>query len=404
MIKKLLLLLALFLCAQLFSQDTVQWRGDNRDGMYSETGLLKVWPKNGPELLWHFDGLGDGHTSAAVTGNIVYITGTGDDYGYVFAFDHNGALLWKEKYGQEWVESYPGVRTTPLVYDNKLYIMSGMAGLYCLDAKDGKMIWQVDLVSEYGCRNIRWGITENLAFLDDKIFCVPGGKVHNVIALDKDTGKLIWTSEGKGEESAYCSPIVATHNGEKLFITQTTNSIMGLDALTGELLWSHDQPNKWSVHANTPYYKDGNVYCVSGYGKGGVMLRLAEDGKGATEAWRNQSLDGRMGGFVVIDDKIYGAGDKGVKWYCLDWNTGEELIVESLIKKGNIISSGGMLYLYGEDGKVALADPTDESFNVVSKFRVPYGEDQHWAFPVINNKKLYIRHGTSLMVYDIAAD
>jgi len=401
--EKLLLLLAITLCTPLFSQETAQWRGDTRDGIYNETGLLESWPDEGPKLLWHFDGLGDGHASAAVTSDVVYTAGTQGDYGYIFAFDHEGNLLWKAKYGEEWVDSYPGVRSTPLVYDNKLFIMSGMGGLYCMEAKNGNMIWEIDLVEEYGCINIKWGVTENLAFLDDKIYCTPGGKDHNIIALNKDSGELIWTCKGKGEISAYCSPLIASHNGTKMFITQTENSILGLDALTGELMWSADQPNKWSVHANTPYYRDGFVYCVSGYGKGGVMVKIADDGKSAEEVWRNATLDGRMGGFIVIGDKIYGPGDKGVKWYCLDWNTGEELIVESLIKKGNITYADGKFYLYGEDGKVALANPTADSYNVVGKFNVPFGEDQHWAFPVIFDKKLYVRHGTSLMVYNIAA-
>ena len=404
MFKKLTLLLAIIFSTQIFAQEVAQWRGDTRDGIYNETGLLKSWPDVGPELLWHFDGLGNGHASAAVTSDVVYTSGTQGDFGYIFAFDHDGKLLWKVKYGEEWIESYPGVRSTPLVYDDKLFIMSGMGGLYCMDAEDGKIIWQINLVADYGCRNIKWGVTENLAFLGDKIFCTPGGEEHNVIALNKNSGELIWTSKGKGEISAYCSPQIASHNGIKMLITQTENSILGLDALTGELMWSHDQPNQWSVHANTPYYRDGFVYCVSGYGKGGVMVKLADDGKSTTEVWRNETLDGRMGGFIVLGDKIWGPGDKGVKWYCLDWNTGEELVVESLIKKGNITYADGMLYLYGEDGKVALANPSDASYNIVSQFRVPYGEDQHWAFPVIYDKKLYVRHGTSLMVYDIAAE
>ncbi len=404
MFKKLTLLLAIIFSTQIFAQEVAQWRGDTRDGIYNETGLLKSWPDDGPELLWHFDGLGNGHASAAVTSDVVYTSGTQGDFGYIFAFDHDGKLLWKVKYGEEWIESYPGVRSTPLVYDDKLFIMSGMGGLYCMDAEDGKIIWQINLVADYGCRNIKWGVTENLAFLGDKIFCTPGGEEHNVIALNKNSGELIWTSKGKGEISAYCSPQIASHNGIKMLITQTENSILGLDALTGELMWSHDQPNQWSVHANTPYYRDGFVYCVSGYGKGGVMVKLADDGKSTTEVWRNETLDGRMGGFIVLGDKIWGPGDKGVKWYCLDWNTGEELVVESLIKKGNITYADGMLYLYGEDGKVALANPSDASYNIVSQFRVPYGEDQHWAFPVIYDKKLYVRHGTSLMVYDIAAE
>lgn len=37
-----------------------QWRGPNRDGVSTESGLLKNWPEGGPKLLWEIKGLGTG--------------------------------------------------------------------------------------------------------------------------------------------------------------------------------------------------------------------------------------------------------------------------------------------------------------------------------------------------------
>src|SRR5450759_676041 len=93
-------------CLNSLPQDIAQWRGPNRDGIYNETGLMKKWPDAGPKLLWHFDGLGDGHTSAAITANALYTSGMIDGKGYVFAFDLNGKLLWKKEYGTEWTENW----------------------------------------------------------------------------------------------------------------------------------------------------------------------------------------------------------------------------------------------------------------------------------------------------------
>jgi len=402
--KHLFTLIAFFLLTNLIAQEAQQWRGPNRDGIYPETGLIKTWPEEGPELLWHFDELGDGYSSVAITPEAIYTSGADGDQGYVLAFDHDGNLLWKSLYGSEWTESYPGARTTPLFLDNKLYMVSGMGKVCCMNVTDGKKIWEIDLIEDYGAINIKWGVTENIAFLGDKIFVTPGGVKHNVIALDKNTGELIWTSAAMGEISAYCSPNVVKHNGIDMLITQTKNSIIGLDANTGKLLWNHPQPNQWSVHANTPFYRDGRVYCVSGYGKGGVMVELAEDGKSVTEIWRETNLDGRMGSFIVMDDYIYGPADQGLKWYGLKWETGETVFGESIIKKGNITAADGMLYLYGEDGNVVLAEPKDGQFIEKGRFRVPYGDEQHWAFPVFKDKKMYLRHGNSLMVYNLSAE
>ena len=383
------------------AQEIAQWRGPNRDGIYNETGLLKAWPVNGPTLLWHFDELGEGHASAAVTKDRIYTAGISGGTGYIFSFSPDGKLLWKVPYGEEWTESWPGVRSTPLICDGKIYFLSGFGKLICMNADKGDKLWVIDVMKDLHGRNIQWGITENLLIDGNKLFCAAGGVDTNVVALDKNTGKLIWVSKGNGEKSAYCSPIIIKLPTRKLFVTQTENSIIGLDAETGKLLWRHDQPNKYSVHANTPVYRDGFLYCVSGYGKGGVMLKIAPDGSAKQEVWRNASMDNRMGGFVVLNGKIYGADDLNKAWYCLDWKTGKELYSEKITNKGNIIYADGMLYCYGDDGVIALAEPFPAGFKKISSFKVPYGSAQHWAHLVIANGRLFVRHGNSLMVYDI---
>ena len=163
---KLVALLTLLTVTHLIGQDFVQWRGIDRDGKYQESNLLKEWPTYGPELLWHFNELGEGHGSAAVTKEIVYTTGTLDAITYVFAFTHQGKLLWKSKVGREWVESWPGVRTTPLIENGKLYLMTGYGLIVCMDAKSGDLQWKVDIMKDYDGRNIVWGMCENLLIED----------------------------------------------------------------------------------------------------------------------------------------------------------------------------------------------------------------------------------------------
>lgn len=383
---------------------TAQWRGPERDGKYPSTGLLKKWPAKGPKLIWHYDKLGEGHASAAVTSNFVYTTGTDMEAGtgFIIAFNHNGTTAWKKTYAKEWLESWDGVRSTPLIDGENLYIMSSYGVLVCMSAKTGEKKWTVNLFKDYDGENIKWGVTENLVLDGDKLFCIPGGKQANVLALNKHTGELIWKCAGKGELSAYHSPLVINHNGRKIFVGQTASSILGIDVETGKLLWSHNQPNKWSVHANTPLYSESKLFCVSGYGKGNVMLEISEDGNSIKELWRNENLDSKMGGVVLHNGIIYGSGDKNRAWFALDWNTGKLLSENDEFTKGNIIFADGMLYCYDQKGKVALAEPLKDGYKFISSFDVPFGEKQHWAHLVIHNKRLYIRHGTSLMVYDIA--
>jgi outer membrane protein assembly factor BamB len=399
--KKLIVLILVFAGITAFAQDFSQWRGPERNGIYPETDLLEKWPENGPDMLWHYDELGPGHGSAAVTSNTVYIAGVEGENGFVLAFDMAGKIKWKKQYGKEWVESYDGVRTTPMVIGDKLYIMSGYGLVSCMDSQNGNILWQVNILKDFGGENLKWGITENLLAYDDKIICTPGGSKHNVIALDRNTGKLIWSSPGKGDISAYNSPLLIDHNGKKIIITHSKDYILALDAIDGQLLWSYEQPNRWSVHANTPLYKNGWLYVVTGYGKGGVMLELNQDGKGYREIWTDENLDNKLGGVVLLDGRIYGSGDFTRKWVCLDWKTGQELYSTKDLNKGNIIAADGLLYWYSQSGHVALVKPENDRFNIISQFQVPYGKDQHWAHLVINDGRLFVRHGTSLMVYDV---
>lgn len=401
----ILAILMLSIGYEVHSQEIAQWRGPDRDGIYTETNLLKEWPEDGPKMLWHYDDLGPGHASAAVTNEYVYTTGTTEDgIGFVIALDHDGNKVWTSEIGEEWMDNFDGTRSTPLIYDGKLYIMSSYGRLFCLDASNGSEIWKTNVFEQYDGRNIKWGITENLLVHNNILYVTPGGVVNNILAFNKDTGKLIWSSEGKEEVSAYCSPLVINFEGRDIFVTQTASSILGLDTKTGKVLWTYPHPNKWSVQANTPIYKDGKLYCFSGYGMGGVQLQISDGGNKIEKLWFNESLDSKMGGAVLLDGKLYGSGDNNRAWYCIDWETGEDLYSSSMIKVGNIIYADGLLYVYGTDGIVGIVDPKTENWNLISSFEVPYGEKWHWAHLVIKNKRLYVRHGTSLMVYDISAD
>jgi outer membrane protein assembly factor BamB len=384
------------------SQQIAQWRGPNRDGVYPDKGLLKTWPANGPKLLWHFDNLGEGFSSAAVTKDHIYTSGNINGKGYVFCLSPDGKQVWKITYGDEWTESWNGARSTPLVYDDKVYMLSPYGKLVCMGALRGNIIWTVDLVSVYGGRNIQWGFTENLLIDGNKLFCNAGGPNYNVIALDKNTGKLIWSCPGDGGTSAYNSPLLIKFPSRKLLVTIMEKSILGIDAETGKKLWSKEFINQYAVHANTPIYKDGYLYCTTGYGTGGVMLKLSDDGSQVSKVWANTTLDPKFGGTVLLNDRIYGFGDKNRGFHVIDWKTGKETGSDRMNQKGGtLVAADGMLYTYDESGEVSLLQPTATGIKKISSFKVPFGEDHHWAYLVIKDGKLYIRHGSSLMVYDI---
>jgi len=395
------LFILLFAGYILSAQNTIQWRGENRTGVYNEKGLLKSWAPEGPQLLWHYDGLGEGHSSIAVAGDKIYVTGMTGDIGYLYVFDTTGKLLNKKEYGKEWDKSYNGPRGTVTVSEGKLYIFTGTGYLICMNQNTLNILWKKNIISDFGGQNIRWGVNESPLIVGEKVILSAGGKEHNIVALNKNDGSLIWSSRGEGDLSAYCSPLYIADQQVPQIVTMMESHIIGIDISNGKKLWSYKYENNRKIHPNTPLYADNMLLCTSGYGKGSVMLRLTNGGRSVEKAWESHDLEAKTGGAVKIGNYVYGSGDNNKYRFCLDWKTGETKYKDNSIAIGVVIANDDMLYCYSEKGEMALVKATPEKFDIVSKFKITLGTDQHWAHPVIYNGVLYVRHGNTLMAYKI---
>lgn len=390
-----------FFAMSLCAQNNIQWRGTDRTGVYKETGLLKVWPQAGPALAWHFDGLGEGHSSVAIDSDKLYLTGQTDGKGYIFIFDLAGKQLNKKEYGPDWSTNYNGPRGTITVNSGKIYLISGLGDVYCFDQNTLGVVWKKNILKEYNASNIEWGINEAPLIIGDNLIATPGGKQHNFVALNKNTGALVWSSPGAGDASAYCSPLYIADQQVPQIVTMTANHIIGVDAATGKKLWSHENKNRYSVHANTPVYGNNMILCTSGYGRGSTMLRLTNGGRNVEQVWFAPELDNRIGAMVKVGNYAYGSGDNNRYWFCVDWNTGEIKYKEKGLAMGNIIANDGMLYCYTDRGEMALVKATPEKLDIVSKFSITMGTEQHWAHPVLYKGMMYVRHGNTLMAYKV---
>jgi len=399
-----------FLFAVIFScfnllvegQDATQWRGSNSSGIYTVDKLLPAWPAAGLQILWSVNGLGQGFSSPVFVNEKIYINGMINGEAVLFVFDLKGKLLEQFKYGKEFTESYPGVRSTPTIAGDLAYLLTGLGKLSCLDLKSGKIVWEKDFSTQTDGKNIQWGYTESLLIDGDKLFCTPGGKTNNVMALNRMTGVTIWNCAGLGELSAYCTPLLINLPARQLLVTHTASHVLGIDATNGKLLWSSEHPNQWSVHPNTPIYHDGGLFVFSGYGQGGEKLKLSVDGSSATKEWEIKSFDSRMGGAVLIDGFLFGSGDNGRSWQCLDWKTGEQKYSSTEVAKGVIIAANKNLIGYSEKGELFMAEANPSGLKIISKTKVNLGTEQHWAHPVISQGILYLRHGDTLIAYKIS--
>ena len=390
------------------SQTISQWRGIHRDGMYPDKGLLKTWPEAGPRLLWDTETIGNGYSSPVILGDRLYINGEIDSISYVFAFDLSGKLMWKtsngrEFFGEGYAASFPGARSAPTVYDNLIYISSGMGRIACLEASTGKEKWTADIVKDLGGKLSQFGYSESLFVDEAKVYCFAGGSDSNLVALDRFTGKMVWSSKALGDGVSFCSPILIQLPERKILVTLSHQYLMGVDASDGKLLWSMKEEGvKYDgEYCNTPIYSDGFIYGVSGVdnGTGAYKLELSPDGTSIKEIWRNSDVKNAFGGFVLIKNRLYCAA-KDNKLKVVDVSNGA--VIDSLMgMKGSVISADNQLYCYSDNGRVNLVKLSEPKMEVVSKFKIEKGTKEHFSHPVIANGVLYVRHGNALMAYEI---
>ncbi|MFN8206051.1 MAG: PQQ-binding-like beta-propeller repeat protein [Bacteroidales bacterium] len=399
------LLLAILCQFNLSAQKISQWRGPNRNGIYPDKNLLASWPENGPALLWVTNDLEAGYGSPVVFEDRIFVNGEVDSTSYLFSFDFNGKLIWKSPFGKEFTGSgfsanFPGNRSTPTVVDGLVYVTSGTGTVACFDAQNGKEKWSVDLIKTFNGLLNEFGYSESILVNENLLYCYPGGTESNIVALDRLTGKTVWTSPAIRDTVSHCSPLLIDLPKRKILVTSSIRSLFAMDALTGELLWSQKQDSvRFGLQGNTPIFSGGYLYYLAGDGNGLVKLKLTENGQIEKEVWRNPSFKNNMGGFVLVNNTIFGTSDNK-KMLAFDAGTG--MLTDSLrLSSGSTIFADGHLYCYTDKGEMCLLSADKGKLNLVSKFKCEKGSKESVSHPVISDGMLLVRHGKSLMAYRI---
>jgi outer membrane protein assembly factor BamB len=228
-----------------------------------------------------------------------------------------------------------------------------------------------------------------------------------MVALNRKTGKQVWMSPALGQGSSFCSPLVLTHGTKRMIVTMTETAVVAFAPDTGGVLWQHPYENPRQNHPITPIYHEGMLYVTSGYGKGAIGLKLADDGSSVKQVWEQPRQDPVHGQAVLVDGYVFASSHQKAsgKWSCVDFKTGK-LAWEApgVGKGGSVVFADGMLYCYSEDGKVGMMKASAAKCEVVSSFDVTQGEGSHWAHLAVSNGRLFLRHGNALMCYDLKAN
>jgi len=402
----------------LNAQDWSQWRGQNREGIFKGSGLNLDWAEKKPPLLWVFREAGSGYSSPAVVGNILYLSGAEGDNDFIFALDaQTGNLKWKQKLGERYAQDRgDGPRATVTVDGDKLYLIRGDGQIHCLLATDGTMIWQRDFVKDFNGKIMsQWGYSESPLIDGNLVICTPGGEEGTMVALDKNSGAIIWISKEWTDEAGYSSPIVAVIDGIRQYIQQSAKGVAGIDAKNGKLLWKIEVEGYRTAIIPTPIYKDNIVYVTASYNSSCNAIKLNKEGeKFETELlYSNKNMLNHHGGVVLVNGHIYGFSE-GSGWTCQDFKTGENVWSTGRtgevtnFSKGAVLAVNDRLILQEEkSGLLAVIAASSDGWKEFGRLEFPERtqmetkDNMVWTHPVIAHGKLYVRDHDLLFCFDL---
>ncbi|MEL0118537.1 MAG: PQQ-binding-like beta-propeller repeat protein, partial [Opitutae bacterium] len=186
------ILLTLLFAINLHALDWPQWRGPERSGVSTETGLLQVWPDGGPKLLWEEGKVGQGYSSLAISEGRIFTMGDKDGSSHLFALKlEDGSSLWSLRVGKAG-GNYSGTRGTPTVDGDTVYALAQFGDLVCADVATGRIRWRKNLGEDFSGSSGGWNYSESVLVDGNNVICSPGGKEATALALNKSTGAVVW--------------------------------------------------------------------------------------------------------------------------------------------------------------------------------------------------------------------
>jgi outer membrane protein assembly factor BamB len=407
----------------MVSQDWPMWGGTAQRNMTSTMkNLPESWDvRNGTNIKWKAQ-IGSTSNGNPVVSDGKIFLGTNNenpknpeikgDKGVLMCLrESDGKFLWQavtdklDSTGEhDWPEQ--GVCSSPAVEGTRLYYVSNRGELICLDTRgfmDGKndgpfqdevykgptdadIIWKLDMRKELGVSqlfmaNSSPAIWEDLVFVgtsngrdgsDEK---VPAPKAPSLLAVNKNTGKVVWQDNAPGEEILHgqwsSAALGAVDGVQQVFFPGGDGWIYAFGARTGEKLWKFDLNPKdavWPKTRNygvaTPVFSEGRVFMSVGQDPdhpNGVGHTYAIDPAhrgDITESgrvWQYDMINRSISTAAVADGLVYVSDLKGIL-HCLDAKTGKPYWILDMMAPvwGSPLVADGKVYLGDQDGDVTV--------------------------------------------------
>lgn len=385
----------LLICTLTFSSilfaDWTNLRGPNYNGSYQEA---KINFKGRLSKKWELNH-GKACSAPVILDGIVINSGNKNDIDYVVAVNlKDGKEKWRFEYPCKLhAKSFEGgPRATPLIHKGYIYTFSWDGKLHCLNFKNGKKIWSVDVQKKYKGVPPRWGYSGSPYITNNKLFLDIGGPSHSTLCLDAKTGKLIWGIGNTG--AGYSQPIYYKQN---ILILNKAKRVIGFDYKTKKELWSLDWNISYDVHASMPTIIGDKLLLSSGYGDGRAALYDIK-GKQPKELWKNSQIKTKMNSCTIYKDLIFGVSERGGA-FAAKLGSGEILWKNKCSRKfGTLIVVNDILVIISDKGLVTLskAAPQFEEITTAQPFK-----ERCWVTPVYSDGVLLFKSNNGQVVaYD----
>jgi outer membrane protein assembly factor BamB len=413
------------------SFDWPQYLGPDRNSISPEKGLLRSWPKGGPEVLWTVS-VGIGFGGPVVKDGKVYLLDRDDEVGdNLRCFDlSNGKELWHFAYDAPGSVMFPGSRSVPTVDGDHVYSCGHNGDLYCIDINTHKPVWNKNVWKDFGGKEIPiWAITQCPLVYGHLVILASQAPEAGVVAYEKLTGKVKWKTPSLGYVG-YVSPAIVKIDAKDhvVMVSPSTNpftrsspgenklgKVVGIEPLTGKILWEYD---KWHCHISVPSAVDAGdnkVLIAGGYELGATMIKVekkADGSYGTTELFTTREFGDHTKPPVLHNGYFYAQNSNnsrrdGLVCMSMDgqikWKTGRSPGFDKgsmILVDGLILATDGAKTLYliepnpsgfkalasaevlGEGGTGSLNDPLASRIG---------GRTQNWAPMALSNGKLLIR-------------
>ncbi|HJR07717.1 MAG TPA: PQQ-binding-like beta-propeller repeat protein [Pyrinomonadaceae bacterium] len=409
-IKSLTALFVLFACTLTVAAqalDWPQWGGAHRNFMSDAKGLATVWPEGGPRRLWQRE-LGEGYSAIAAEGGRLYTMSRRESREIVIALDAaTGKTVWEYAYEAPFSADYSmengtGPHATPTIAGERVFTAGATGKLHALDKRTGKLLWSHDLLNEYkGTIRVNGYACSPLAYRDTVIMQV-GGEGNALMAFRQKDGSVAWKRHDF--KNSPSSPLLINVDGQDQLVAFMYDTLVGVDPASGELLWSRPHKSEFGLNVSTPVWGSDNLLFISSsYGGGSRVFKISR-AAGKTEleeVWAHALVRIHYGNAVRLGDFVYASsGDFGTAPFtAVNVKTGKIAWRDRSIARASVITVEGRLIILDEDGNLLLATPTPEGLKVHSKIELL--KNNAWTVPTLAGTRLYVRDRKTIMALDL---